>query len=163
MLSQEMNQLLNRLIQLELYSAYLYLAIANYFHRLNLTGMAEWLRQQHEEEREHAQRLISYVNDLNGVVEIRGIPEMPVNFGSPLQAWQQVLEHERYVTQSYQEAYGLALRAQDYQTAAQFDWFLREQVDEIAQSTRIVGRLQLSQGNPAALLLLDQEMGQRAG
>lgn len=74
-----------------------------------------------------------------------------------------MLEHERYVTQNYQEAYGLALRAQDYQTAALFDWFLREQVDEIAQSTRIVGRLQLSQGNPAALLLLDQEMGQRAG
>lgn len=163
MISEQMQQLINHLIQLDLHSAYLYLAIANYFDRLNLTGMEKWLLLQHEEEREHAQSLMDYLNDLGGVVRIGSIPEQPVNFGTPLEAWQTVLEHERYVTQSYQRAYHAALTLPDYQTAALFAQFLREQVDEIAQSIRIVGRLELSEGNPAALLFLDQEMGQRAG
>lgn len=163
MISEQMQRLINHLIQVELNSAYLYLAMSNFFHRLNLTGMAEWLRLQHEEERSHAQRLINYLNDLNGVVEIRPIPQQPINFGTPLRAWEQVLAHELFVTQNYQQAYDMALRARDYQTAALIDWFLNEQVDETAQATRIVGRLRLVERIPTGLILLDQELGQRAG
>lgn len=161
MLSEQIQQLLNHLIAVELNSAYLYLAMSSYFARMNLTGMATWLRAQHDEERGHAQTLINYLTDRNGVVEVRAIPNQPVNFGSPLEAWQQVLTHEQYVTQNYQQAYDMALKAQDYQTAAILQDFLREQVDEVAQATRIVGRLQLNQDNPAGLLLLDQELGRR--
>ncbi len=163
MISEQMQELINHLIQVELNSAYLYLAMANYFNRRNLTGMGTWLQLQHQEELTHAQDLIKYLTDQGGVVEIRPISAQPVEFGSPLEAWQQVLDHEQYVTQTYQKAYEMALNAQDYQTATVFHDFLREQVDETAQSMRIVGRLRINQENPAGLLLLDQELGQRAG
>lgn len=161
MISEQMQKLLNHLIQVELGSAYLYLAMSSYFARINLTGMAQWLRLQHDEERGHADQLITYLTDRGGVVEIRSIPAQPVNFGSPLEAWQQVLAHEQYVTQNYQQAYDMATKAQDYQTAAIAQDFLKEQVDEVAQAMRIVGRLQINKDNPTGLLILDQELGGR--
>lgn len=161
MITEQMQQLINHLIQIELNSAYLYLAMSTYFQRMNLTGMATWLRLQHDEERGHAQRLIDYLTDRSGVVEVRAIPAQPFNFGSPLEAWQQVLKHEQFVTQNYQQAYDVAVKAQDQQLIPILQDFLREQVDEVAQATRIVGRLQLARENPAALLLIDQELGRR--
>lgn len=161
MISEQMQQLVNHLIQIELNSANLYLAMSNYFQRLNLTGMATWLRLQHDEERGHAQRLMDFLVDRGGVVEVRAIPAQPATYGSPLEAWQAVLQHEQFVTQNYQQAYEAATQARDWQLLAILQDFLREQVDETAQATRIVGRLQLARDNSAALLMLDQELGQR--
>lgn len=158
-----MQQLFNHLIQVELNSAYLYLAMSTYFIRMNLPGMAAWLRLQHDEERGHAQQLMNFVVDRGGTVEVRAIPAQPVNFGSPLEAWQQVLKHEQYVTQNYQQAYDMAAKAQDYQSLPILQDFLREQVDEVAQATVIVGQLQMARDNTAAILLLDRELGQRNG
>lgn|GEM_PF-344492 len=159
MISEQVQQLLNHLIQVELNSAYLYLAMSNYFNRMNLMGMANWLRLQHDEERGHAQQLISYLIDRGGQVEMRALAAQPTSFGSPLEAWQQVLRHEQFVTQNYQQAYDVVSRAQDWQTLVIVQDFLREQVDEVAQAIRIVGRLQLAGDSPAALLMMDQELG----
>lgn len=163
MISNQLQQLINDLIQVEFKSAYLYLAMATYLSRASLTGMGKWLQLQHDEERGHAQQLITYLTNRNGTVEIRAIPNQPVNFGSPIEVWKQVLAHEQSVTQAYQQAYDMALKAQDYQTAAILQNFLREQIDEEAQATNIVNRLQINQDNPAGLLVLDQELGRRAG
>lgn len=163
MLSEQMQQLINYLIQVELNSAYFYLAHANYMERLNLKGMAHWLFLQYQEELDHAHKLMEYVNDLGGTVEARAIPSQPINFGTPLEAWQQVLGHERQVTLGYQQAYDTALRAQDFRTAAFLADFLKEQIDEEAHALVIVGRLQIAQDNTAALLLLDRELEERKG
>jgi len=163
MISEQMQELVNHLIQVELNSAYLYLAMANYLTRRNLIGMGKWLRLQHQEELSHAQELIDYLTDRDGVVEIRPVSAQPLDFGTPLETWQAVFEHEQYVTQSYNRAFEVATNAQDYQTLGLIQRFLQEQIDETAQASVIIGRLQINQENPAGLLLLDQELGQRAG
>ena len=160
-LSEQMQQLINHLIQVEFGSAYLYLAMSAYFARSNMTGTAAWLRLQYEEELTHAHRLVDYMSDRGGTVQIQGVPRQPVQFGSPLEAFQQVLAHEQYVTQTYQQAFEAAMKAQDLQTAGVIQEFLREQVDEVAQAMVIVGRLQVARDNPAALLIMDQELGRR--
>lgn len=161
LISDQMQQLVNHLIQVELNSAYLYLAMSAYFTRMNLTGMGTWLRIQHDEERGHAQRLMDYLVDRGGVVEVRAIPAQPTTFGSPLEAWQQVVRHEQFVTQNYQQAYEAAVQAKDYQLLPILQSFIQEQVEEVAQASVIVGRLQFARENSAALLMLDQELGQR--
>ncbi|MDQ0244172.1 ferritin [Bacillus fengqiuensis] len=161
MISESMQKLVNNQLQVDLNSAYLYLAISNYFERMNLTGMARWLMAQYHEELTHAQILMKYLNDRDGVVEIRAIPAQEVNYGTPFQAFQKILGHEEGVTASYQKAYNQAVTEGDTQTADLMQQFLREQIDETAQSKIIVGRLQLNNNNPAGLLLLDQELGQR--
>lgn len=163
MLTDQIQQLLNHLIQLELSSAFLYLAMSSYFARMNLRGMAHWLRIQHDEERAHAQMLMDYIINRGGTVEVRAIPAQPVNYGSPLEAWQQVLQHEQFITQNYQQAYDMVSKTQDPQTLLIIQDLLREQIDEVARATVIVGDLQMARENSAALLLLDRELGQRGG
>ncbi|WP_371933433.1 ferritin [Halobacillus litoralis] len=155
-----MEQLFNRLIEIEHVSTTLYLAMSAYMGKKNYTGMAKWLRLQSEEERTHMLKLIDYVVDKDGTVQLSQIPAQPTEYGSPLETFQKVLEHEQFVTNSYRQAFNYANQT-DPQAAVIIQDFLREQIDEEAQSQTIVDRLKLAQDNPSAILLLDQELGQR--
>lgn len=64
------------------------------------------------------------------------------------------------VTNSYRQAFNYVSQV-DPQSSVIIQDFLREQIDEEAQSLTIVNRLKLAGDNPSALLLLDQELGQR--
>lgn len=65
-----MEQLFNRLIEIEHVSTTLYLAMSAYMGKKNYTGMANWLRLQSEEERTHMLKLIDYVVDKDGTVQL---------------------------------------------------------------------------------------------
>lgn len=160
MLNEQIQKLLNNLIGIEHVSTTLYLAMSAYMANQNYTGMASWLRLQSEEERTHMLKLIDYVTDRGGLVDLQQLPAQPKEYGTPLQTFQKVLEHEQFVTNSYQQAYNYAAQ-NDQQTAVIIQEFLREQIDEEAQALTIVDRLKLAGDNPAALLVLDQELGQR--
>ena len=54
MLDQKLTELLNRQINMEWYSAYLYLDLANYYFDQNLNGFGNWFTVQTQEERDHA-------------------------------------------------------------------------------------------------------------
>lgn len=160
MLDEQIRKLLNNLIQIEHVSTTLYLAMSAYMATRSYTGMAAWLRLQAEEERTHMLKLINYVTDKNGLVEIQALPAQPSEFGTPLETFQKVLEHEQFVTNSYRQAYNY-MKQTDEQTAIFIQEFLLEQIDEEAQAQTIVDRLTLAKDNPAAILMLDQELGQR--
>ncbi|MGV2621683.1 UNVERIFIED_CONTAM: ferritin [Halobacillus marinus] len=159
-MNEEMQKLFNRLIEIEQVSTTLYLAMSAYMARENYTGMAHWLQLQSDEERTHLLKLIQYVSDKNGTVQLSNIPAQPSEYGTPLETFQKVLEHEQFVTNSYRQAYNYAVQV-DPQAAVIIQDFLREQIDEEAQAQTIVDRLSLAQNNSSALLLLDQELGQR--
>ncbi|ASF41533.1 ferritin [Halobacillus halophilus] len=159
-MNEELQRLFNRLIEIEHVSTTLYLAMSAYMGKENYTGMANWLRLQSNEERAHLLKLIDFVVDKNGTVELTAVPAQPSNFGTPLETFQKVLEHEQFVTNSYRQAYNYAIQV-DPQSAVIIQDFLREQIDEEAQTQTIVDRLILAQNQPSALLLLDQELGQR--
>ncbi|GAB1789261.1 ferritin [Priestia megaterium] len=160
-MNEQIQKLLNNLIQLEHVSSTLYLAMSNYMNRLNYKGMGSWLRLQSEEERTHMLKLIDYLVDRGGTVELSSLPAQPSEFGTPLETFQKVLEHEKFVTNSYRQAFHFISQANDPQTLVIVQDFLREQVDEEAQAQTIVDRLKIAQNNPAAIFILDQELGQR--
>ncbi|WP_053217370.1 ferritin [Virgibacillus senegalensis] len=160
MVREEVQQLINNLIQIEHISTTLYLAMSAYLDSENYTGMAKWLRLQSEEERTHMLTLIDYLTGKNGVVKLSDVPAQPTDFGTPLETFQKVLEHEQYVTNWYRQAYDY-IKQVDPQTTVIIQDFLREQIDEEAQVLTIVDRLKLAGENSSALLLLDQELGQR--
>lgn len=160
MVKEEVQQLLNQLIQIEHISTTLYLAMSAYMDRKNYTGMAKWLRLQSDEERTHLLTLIDYLAGKDGVVKLQEVPSQPVDFGTPLETFQKVLSHEQFVTNSYRQAYEY-INQVDPQTAVIVQDFLREQIDEEQQALTIVERLRLAANNPSALLLIDQELGQR--
>ncbi|WP_338469352.1 ferritin [Niallia sp. XMNu-256] len=159
-MNEELQRLFNNLIQTEHVSTTLYLAMSAYIGKLNLTGIAHWLRLQSEEERTHMLTLIDFVVNRDGTVLLSSLPAQPSDFGTPLETFQKVLTHEQFVTNSYRQAYNYANQT-DPQAAVIIQDFLREQIDEEAQVKTIIDRLKLAEGNPSALLLLDQELGAR--
>jgi len=98
MLSQKMHDALNEQINLEFYSGYIYLSMATYFEERNLPGFAGWMKAQWQEEVGHAMKIYGYVNDRGGKVMLKAIDQPPTEFKSPLDIFEQALEHEKHVT-----------------------------------------------------------------
>ena len=86
MISKKMQDALIEQINAELYSAYLYLAMAAEFESQNLKGMAGWMEVQAKEETEHAKRLYDFVNDRGGRVTLKAIDAPPAEWKSPAAA-----------------------------------------------------------------------------
>ncbi len=148
-------------IKHELYSAYLYLSMAGSFEVANLTGFAHWMRQQSREELDHAMKFFDFLLDRGEHVELQTIEAPPYAFRSPLDTFEQALEHEKAVTASINDLYELSVRENDLPAQVFLNWFVTEQVEEEKSATEIVERLRMAGDDSAALLLLDSEMGQR--
>ena len=110
MISKAMQEAINEQIKHEFYSSYLYLAMSAYFETINLPGFAHWMLAQSAEEREHAMKFYDYLNDRGGVVELRAIEQPPGEFQSPLDVFQQALDHERKVTGLIHKLYAQAIQ-----------------------------------------------------
>jgi ferritin len=148
-------------IKHEFYSAYLYLSMAGSFEVANLPGFAHWMRQQSREEVEHAIKFFDFLLDRGEHVQLRAIEEPPYAFRSPLDTFEQALEHEKEITARIHDLYELAVRENDYPAQVFLNWFVTEQVEEEKSATEIVERLRMAGEDGAALLLLDSELGNR--
>lgn len=161
MARRDLQEAMNEHLSKELYSAYLYLAMAAYFESINLPGMTNWMRAQAKEEYQHAMLFWEFISDRGGRVTLLAIDKPPASFGSPLEAFQEALDHEKEVSKEINDLYGQAAAANDYASQAFLQGFVTEQVEEEKTATQIVDTLKMVGDNPAALLMFDRELGQR--
>ena len=161
MLTEAVEKALNDQIQKELYSSYIYLSMAAYFEAENLPGAANWMRNQHDEEHGHAMKIFDFIVDRGGLVQLQALQQPPLTFGSPLEVFEQSLEHERKVSKSIHDLYALAAQENDYPTQAMLQWFINEQVEEEKSVGDIVAQIKMIQDSPAAMYMLDQQLGSR--
>lgn len=161
-LSKAITTELNRQIKAELDSAYLYLAMSAYCDTINLQGAARWLRIQWQEELEHATKLIDYMSERGGGVHLRSIDEPPAEFGSLLDLFRRVLEHEREVTASIYRIYDLAVSEKDYAAQTLLQWYVGEQVEEENSAQEIVSMLELAGDSGSGLLMVDRHLAGRS-
>jgi len=161
MIPKSIQDAINQQIKHEFYSSYLYLSMSAYFETINLPGFARWMRIQSQEEQAHAMRFFDFINDREGSVELQAIDQPPGEFQSPLDVFQQALEHERHVTALIHQLYELAAKENDYPTQARLQWFITEQVEEEKNASQVIERLKMTGGQPAALLILDRELAAR--
>lgn len=161
MLKEKVEEALNDQIQAELYSAYMYLAMAAYFEHINLPGHAHWMKLQSQEETEHAMRIYSFVSETGGRVTLKAIEKPPADFDSPLDVFEKTYQHEQKVTRLINELYQLAIEEKDYATQVMLQWFIDEQVEEEASAEEILEKLRMIEDKKHALLMLDRELGQR--
>ncbi|HPD47832.1 MAG TPA: ferritin [Anaerohalosphaeraceae bacterium] len=162
MLSEKMEKALNSQINAELYSAYMYLAMAAYFEQNNLSGFANWMRVQFQEEQMHAMKLFDYVFERGGKVTLTAIEAPPSQWKSPQDVFEATLEHEQKVTGLIDDLVRLARDLKDTATEIFLQWYVTEQVEEEDSAGRILNWLTMSGGSPQALFMLDRELGQRS-
>src|SRR5512141_3132853 len=109
MIGKAMQNALNDQINKELFSSYLYLSMAAFLEARNLPGFAHWMRVQEGEEREHAMKFFEFIIETGGTVELKAIDAPRGNWGTTLDLFEQVAEHEAQVTASIHDLYELAL------------------------------------------------------
>jgi len=152
---------MNEQVKNELYSAYIYLSMSAYFEDANLPGFARWMQVQAQEEQEHAMKFFHFINERGGRVVLQAIDQPPIEFESPLDAFERTLEHEQLVTGMIHQLYALSVQEQDYASQIFLQWFVTEQVEEEANATQIVETLKAIGDKRHALLMLDRELGRR--
>jgi ferritin len=161
MLSQRMQDALNKQIEHEFYSSFVYLAMSAHFESRNLPGFARWMRMQAGEEYTHAMKIFDHILDRGGKVALPAIATPPSTFEAPLAVFDQALHHERAVTKSIHDLYELAVAERDYPARVFLDWFVNEQVEEEKTAELVVEQLKMIGEDRPALLMLDRELGQR--
>jgi ferritin len=160
-ISKKMVDAINAQIQAELYSAYLYLSMSADCEAKNLKGFASWLKIQYQEETSHAMKLIAYLQERGGGVELRTIDAPPTCFKSHMEIFEQVLAHEKHVTALINTLYEQAVDAKDFATQIFLQWFVNEQVEEVATASAILERIKMLGDKGSAILYLDKELGKR--
>lgn len=151
----------NKQIQAEFESAYHYLAMSARFEELKMSGAASWMRIQWEEEVAHALKLFDHVIRRGKTPELFTLKEPKVSFDTALDAFEQVLAHERHVTKLIHELYGVAVEEKDYALQTLLHWYIDEQVEEEENAEGIVDSLRLAGSSGQGIFMVDRELGQR--
>ncbi len=161
MLSEKMQAAMNKQINAELHSAYIYLSMSAYFEDANLTGMAQWMRMQSSEEVAHATKFFDFINERGGRVLLAPLDGVPTTWDSPLDVFKAAYAHEQKVTGMIHNLVDLALEERDHASNSFLQWFVYEQVEEESPADDIVQKLTLAGNSAPALLFLDAELGRR--
>ena len=151
----------NSQLNAELYSAYLYLSMAAYFESINLSGFANWMRVQEQEERVHALAFYDYIISRGGRVKLQPIQGPPTDWPSPLATFEAVYAHEQKVTGLINDLVNLAIEEHDHAAHIFLQWFVNEQVEEEESANAVVQKLKLVGEGGNGLFLIDRELAQR--
>lgn len=161
MISKKMAESLNRQINREIFSGYLYLGMSAKMLTLGLNGFANWFSIQMREEFSHAQKIYDYVNQCGEMVVLEAIEAPEQDFATPLAAFEKTLSHEKQVTGMINNLMNLAKEENDHATESFLRWFIDEQVEEEANATEAIQKLNLAGDNSGSLFMLDAELAKR--
>ncbi len=157
----KVHQLLNEQINEELYSAYLYLDIANYYEEVGLDGFANWYMIQAQEERDHALLFYEYLQNNGMQVTLEAIDKPEWDKGDNMTPLQKAYEHEQYVTSLINNIYAAAYEVHVFRTMQLLDWFVKEQGEEEKNASDMITKMELFGTDAKSLYMLNQELAAR--
>jgi ferritin len=163
MIGKKIQDAINTQINMEQYSAQLYLAMSAHCAGKSFRGFAHWLRVQAQEETKHAMKLVEFVLDRGGQLALGGIAAPPVEFGTITQTFAKILAHEQSITASIGALFELARAEKDHASEIALQWYVTEQVEEEANVGQILDQLKAVGEQGGGIWYLDGKMGKRQG
>ena len=161
MLDKEMEKAINKQMNAELYSSYLYLSMGAYFESIDLSGFASWMRVQAQEELSHAMKFYDYLVTRGARVILTEIESPPTEWDNAVAVFEHVYEHEQMVTGLINKLVDLAISLSDHATNNFLQWYVAEQVEEEESASGVLQKVKLAGDDSSGLLMLDQELGTR--
>lgn len=125
-------QALNDHIPNEFAAHQAYLAAAVHYDRETMPRMAAFFYRQALEERNHAMMIVQYLLDIDEPVTIPGVKAPRTDFADLAEPVRMALAQEKQVTSQFNELVAVARAENDYQGEQFLQWFLKEQVEEVA-------------------------------
>ena len=160
MLTENMEKALNAQIRVEAESSQVYLSMASWAEVKGLEGISQFMYKHSDEERMHMLKLVKYVNERGGHAHITDLNAPKTEFGTFQKLFQELYEHEIFVSQSINELVHVALEEKDYATHNFLQWYVAEQIEEEALARTILDKINLIGNDKGGLYLFDRDVQQ---
>ena len=161
MLSPKLHQAINKQINAELWSAYLYLSMSMDAQAKGFNGVANWFYVQWLEEQDHARILMNYLNSRDAKVTLMPIEKVDTEWGTILEMFEQTLKHEKVVTQMINNLATIAVEDRDFASSNMLVWFIDEQVEEEESARDMIFAAESVADNKYGLYQLDKQLALR--
>ncbi|MEM7782939.1 MAG: ferritin [Planctomycetota bacterium] len=161
MLTSKIQSALNKQLNQEMHSAYVYLAMAAEADKMGLPGFTNWFKMQYNEELSHADRFFNFILERDGEVFLDTIAKPEISVESPLSLFEKALDHEKHITSCIFKIKDLAKEESDHATDVFLEWFVSEQVEEEANTRGVIDQLKMVKDNANGLFLIDRELAGR--
>lgn len=158
---EKIEKAINDQINAELFSSYLYKSMASWFESQNLSGMANWMNIQAQEEMDHSMKFYDYVIERGGRVVLQAIEAPQSSWESPLEAFKDALDHEKYISRRIDDLMDMALEEKDHATRIMLNWFVEEQVEEEDNASANVAKVEMLKDSKRGTYMLDKEFAAR--
>ncbi|GAA1330739.1 ferritin [Saccharothrix algeriensis] len=145
--TSKFHDLLQAQVRNELTASQQYLAIAVWFDGNDLPRLAAHFYKQSLEERNHAMMIVQYLMDNDLKVAIPGVDEVRNDFTTAREPVELALGQEKAVTEQVVELARTARDEGDYLGEQFLQWFLKEQVEEVASMTTLLTVIDRADGN----------------
>ena len=152
---------LNKQMNAELYSGYLYMAMSAYLEDKGLPGFANLEMVNAKEELDHAIKFYNYIIRRGGKVAIEAIEKPTTDWENPVAVLENVVSHEEKVTGLINDVLALSIEEKDYATSQFLQWFVDEQVEEEETANDDLNKPNLAMDSGNGLYMLDQEFAAR--
>lgn len=158
MISKKLQEAINKQINNEFYSEYLYLSMAAYFDAENLDGIAHFFYVQTKEENVHAMKLFRFLIEKGGRVKLHAIDAPKSEFKSVIEPFEMSLKHEQHISKCIDDLMDTAIKENDHGVISFLKWFVDEQVEEEATAEKLLYKVKLVKGEGQGLLMLNNEL-----
>jgi len=161
MIGKKMEEAINRQINAEIYSAYLYMAMSADMQVKNFSGSASWLKVQAKEELEHAMKFYGHLIERGGKPKLEAVAAPKDSWKSPLEVFEEAYAHELKVTAMINNLLEIARAEKDYPAESLLKWYVDEQVEEEAHTSEIVAQFKLVGESKGSMFMIDHRLAKR--
>jgi bacterioferritin B len=123
---------LNAQIERELAAQQQYIAAAVYYDDQTLPRLARFFYDQAKEEHTHAMMMVRYLLDTGGKAVVPGVGAPQTDFKNYVAPIELALAQEKRVGEQISDLVGVARNEKDYLSEQFVQWFLKEQIEEVA-------------------------------
>ncbi|MBW4719565.1 ferritin [Saccharothrix obliqua] len=141
------HDLLRAQVRHEFTASQQYVAIAVWFDGQDLPRLAAHFYQQALEERNHAMMIVQYLLDNDLKATIPGVDDVRTDFGAAREPVALALQQEKTVTEQIVRLAKTAREEGDYLGEQFVQWFLKEQVEEVASMNTLLTVIDRADGN----------------
>ncbi len=161
MADKDFAEALNDQIANEFAASQQYVAAAVYYDTETLPRLAGFFYRQALEERDHAMMMVQYLIDTDAEVRIPDITSQKTRFDDGVAPVRMALEQEQRVGEEINELFKIARDSSDFRGEQFMQWFVKEQVEEVALMGDLLNVVERSQDN--LLLVEDYLARERPG
>jgi ferritin len=140
LISEKMNEAMNKQIMEELSSAYIYLSMSIWLKENSFNNLSGWFWGQYNEELSHAYKFINYIIEAGGSVKLLPLPEPKSDWASVEEIIKTAYAHEQYITKKIHELVALSEELKEYSPRELLTWFVTEQIEEEDSTGEMVER-----------------------